>query len=91
MYSQTPPDFGGDPAKGKAYFERALSLTGRKALVVQLNYAKLYALTVGDQKLFHSLLDEVLAPEDKGSEVRLSNKIARMHAELLLSGQAKSR
>src|SRR5262245_56096970 len=48
VYSQTPPDFGGDLAKGKQYFERALELTGRKSHVVQLNYAKLYALTAGD-------------------------------------------
>lgn len=90
IYSQTPPDFGGDPAKGKEYFERALELTKRRSRVVQLSYAKLYALTTGDQKLFHSLLDEVLAPEDQGNDVRLSNKIARMHAELLLQTQSPS-
>lgn len=89
VYSQTPASYGGDPAKGKAFFERALQLTGRKSYMVQLNYAKLYALTVGDQKLFHDLLDEVLAPEDRGNDVRLSNKIARMHAEQLLASQAE--
>jgi hypothetical protein len=88
VYSQTPPDFGGDLAKGKAYFERALALTERKSHVVQLNYAKLYALTAGDQKLFRSLIDEILAPDDRGSAVRLSNKIARHHAELLLRSQS---
>lgn len=87
LYSQTPPDFGGDLVKGKQYFEQALQLTGRKSHVVQLNYAKLYAMTTGDQVLFHELLDEVLAPEDQGSAVRLSNKIARKHAELLLQTQ----
>ena len=90
LYSQTPPDFGGDPAKGKQYFERALELTGRKSHVVQLNYAKLYALTVGDRALFKSLLDEVLAPEDQGNSVRLSNKIARVHAEQLLKTQSSA-
>jgi hypothetical protein len=88
VYSQTPPDYGGDPVRGKAFFERALQLTGRKSYMVQLNYAKLYALTLGDQKLFHDLLDEVLAPEDRGNDVRLSNKIARMHAEQLLASQS---
>jgi hypothetical protein len=82
--AQTPPAFGGDLVKAKAYFERALELTQRKSHVVQLSYAKLYALTTGDQKLFHSLLNEIIAPEDQGSDVRLSNKIARMHAEVLL-------
>lgn len=90
VYAQTPPDYGGDLAKAKQYFEKALELTGRKSHVVQLNYAKLYAQTTGDSKLFHSLLDEILAPEDQGNEVRLSNKIARMHAELLLQAQSPS-
>jgi hypothetical protein len=91
LYSQTPADFGGDPVKGKAYFERALALTKHKSHTVQLAYAKLYALTNGDQPLFHSLLDEILAPEDQGNAVRLSNKIARMHAERLLKSQSPSR
>lgn len=90
VYAQTPPDFGGDPKKAKEYFERALQLTSHRSHVVQLNYAKLYALTVGDKALFRSLIDEILAPEDRGSDVRLSNKIARMHAELLSKTQLSS-
>jgi hypothetical protein len=85
VLAQTPPAFGGDLAKAKSYFERALELTKRRSHVVQLNYAKLYAATTGDQALYHSLLNEIIAPADQGSDVRLSNKIARMHAELLLA------
>ena len=88
VYAQTPPDFGGDPKKAKECFERALRLTSRKSHVVQLNYAKLYAVTQGDKALFRSLIDEILAPEDRGNDVRLSNKIARMHAELLSKTQS---
>jgi hypothetical protein len=90
IYSQTPPDYGGDLVKAKQYFDKALELTGRKSHVAQLNYAKLYAQTTGDTKLFRSLIDEILAPEDQGNDVRLSNKIARMHAELLLQAQSPS-
>jgi TRAP transporter T-component len=90
VYAQTPPDFGGDLAKSKQYFERALELTKHRSHVVQLNYAKLYAMTAGDKTLFHSLIDEILAPEDQGNDVRLSNKIARMHAELLVQVQSTS-
>lgn len=90
VYAQTPPDFGGDLVKAKAYFERALELTGRKAKVVQLNYARLYALTAGDRVLYRSLLDEILLPEDQGNAVRLSNKIARRYAELLAARQSQS-
>jgi hypothetical protein len=84
LLAQTPAEYGGNPEQAKQYFERALELTERKSHTVQLNYAKLYALTTGDDKLFFALLDEIMAPEDRGSGVRLSNKIARMHAELLL-------
>ena len=85
VLAQTPPAFGGDLEKAKSYFERALELTKRRSHVVQLNYAKLYAATTGDQALFQALLSEIIAPEDQGSDVRLSNKIARMHATLLLA------
>jgi hypothetical protein len=84
LLAQTPADYGGNPEQAKGYFERALKITERRSHTVQLNYAKLYALTTGDQKLFYALLAEVIAPEDKGADVRLSNKIARRHAELLL-------
>ena len=84
LLAQTPADYGGNPEQAKSYFEQALKLTQRKSHTVQLNYAKLYALTTGDTKLFFALLDEVMAPEDQGAPVRLSNKIARRHAELLL-------
>ena len=90
VLAQTPPAFGGDLVKAKAYFERALELTKHRSHVVQLNYAKLYALTTGDQALFRSLINEILAPEDQGSAVRMSNKIARMHAELLWKVNAKA-
>lgn len=84
LLAQTPAEYGGDLEQAKEYFERALKLTERKSHTVQLNYAKLYALTAGDRKLFFSLLDEVIAPEDQGAKTRLDNKIARRHAELLL-------
>jgi hypothetical protein len=90
VLAQTPPSFGGDLVKAKAYFERALELTKRRSHVVQLNYAKLYALTTGDQALFQSLITEILAPEDQGSDVRMSNKIARMHAELLWKNNSRN-
>lgn len=83
--SAYPAEFGGSPAKGKEYFERALQVTGRRAHQVQLNYARTYAVTVRDKALFLSLLNEILEPEDEGNEFRLANKIARVRAEQLLS------
>jgi len=83
--AQFPAQFGGSVEMGKAYFERALKVTGRRAHQVQLSYARLYAVTVHDKALFLSLLNEIVKAPDQGQSVRLANKIARVRAELLLS------
>ena len=83
--AQYPAQFGGSPQKAKAYFERALRITGRRAHQVQLNYARFYALTMNDKPLFLSLLREIVDAPDRGSSVRLANKIARVRAERLLA------
>ncbi|MDD9942662.1 MAG: TRAP transporter TatT component family protein [Myxococcales bacterium] len=83
--SQFPAQFGGSPQKGREYFERALSITDRRAHQVHLNYARLYAVTVGDRELFLALTREIIDAPDQGSSVRLANKIARRRAQLLLS------
>jgi hypothetical protein len=83
--AQFPAEFGGSPERGKQYFERALKLTDRRAHQVQLSYARFYAVTMNDEALYRSLLEEIIAAPDQGSDVRLANKIARIRAELLLS------
>lgn len=85
FHAQYPAQFGGSPEKASQYFKRALKLTERRALLVHYNYARLYALTMHDEPLLRSLLDEVMDKRDRGSDVRLSNKIARVRARLLLS------
>lgn len=85
LYAQSPPEFGGNPEKGRLYFEEALKLTGRRAHLVHLNYARFYALTQSDKPLFLLLLREVVEADDQGREFRLANKIARARAELLLA------
>ena len=85
FYAQFPAQFGGSPEKGRQYFEQALQLTGRRAHLVQVNYARFYALTQNDKPLFLSLLREVVSAGDQGQTYRLANKIARAHAELLLA------
>lgn len=77
---------GGDPAKGREHFERALKLTDRKALVIQYNYAKTYAVQTQNKTLFEKLLNEVLAqPVEEQSPVALANVIAKRRAKRLLS------
>lgn len=76
-----PRAMGGDPEKGKAYFEEGLRKTGRKNHLIQLNYARVYAVNTQDRELYVKLLTEILESPDLGGAVRLSNKIARRRAE----------
>lgn len=78
--------FGGNPPRGREYFERALVGTERRALMVQFNYARSYAIQVQDRALFEQLLHEVLeAPEDILPEARLPNVIAKRRAARYLA------
>ena len=63
--------------QAKVLFERALALTNRKALTVQLMYAQNYACQTHDAKLYRDLLNEVVSAGDVLPEQRLENEIAR--------------
>lgn len=77
---------GGDPEKGREHFERALALTSRKALLVQVNYAEAYAVQKQDKELFTGLLEEAVAAENPGgSPLALPNAVAQRRARRLLS------
>jgi len=79
------PALGGDPERGREHFERALALTRRDALLVQLNYARSYATQTQRRDLFAALLDEVVsAPERGADESRLANQVACRRAQQLL-------
>ncbi|MCA9600940.1 MAG: hypothetical protein KC417_02880, partial [Myxococcales bacterium] len=78
--SDFPEALGGDPEGGKALFEKALAKTGRKVHLVQLNYARTYAVQKGDKKLFDDLLMEIVEAGDVFPPARLMNKIARRRA-----------
>jgi hypothetical protein len=82
--SAVPEGFGGDPARGRELFERALARTNRSFFTVQLLYARTYAVTAGDRDLFVRLLREVIDGGDPRPEVRLANRIARRRAIRLL-------
>lgn len=78
--SSMPKAFGGDPEKGKQYFERALELTQRKNHILLINYATLYAVNAQDRELYVSLLREIIESGDQGAPYRMSNKVARRRA-----------
>jgi hypothetical protein len=78
--SSMPKAFGGDPKKGKEYFDRALELTQRKNQIVLINYAMMYAVNTQDRALFVSLMREIIEAPDLGAHYRMSNKVARRRA-----------
>jgi hypothetical protein len=79
---------GGNPEKGREWFEQGLAKTGRKNHMIQVAYARQYAVTTQNSKLFFQLLNEVIEAPDQGPSVRLLNKIARVRAARYLA-QAK--
>jgi hypothetical protein len=63
--------------QAKEQFEKALAQTQRKALSVQVLYAQNYACNAQDEKLYRSLLEEVLKADDPLPQQRLENTIAQ--------------
>lgn len=86
LYASRTPLYGGDPEKGKAYFERAIALTRGKFLMHKVLYASSYALQTQNRALFERLLTEVLqTPVGTVSEQRLANVLAHRRAKRSLS------
>jgi hypothetical protein len=80
-----PAILGGDLAKAKQHFDRALALAGGKFLQTKVLYAKYYARRIRDQGLFVRTLEEVLsAPADAAPELTLANVVAKEQARELL-------
>ena len=85
-YATRPPMFGGDPEKSGRHFERALSLSDRRFLMVQATYAETLARQQFDRTRHDALLHEVLDfPLDTTPEHALSNQIAKRRAARLLA------
>ena len=83
-YAARPPLLGGNPAKGKEYFENCLELNQGRMMIANVYFAKYYAIQMLDKELFDRLLDEVLAYDiDTDPDFRLMNSIAKKKAGLL--------
>jgi len=76
-----PTLFGGSLDKSKALFERGIALSKRRNHLLLLGYAKTYAVNAQNRELFVKLVREVLDAPDQGSDIRLSNKVARHRAQ----------
>ncbi|HOV85797.1 MAG TPA: TRAP transporter TatT component family protein [Syntrophobacteraceae bacterium] len=80
-----PAVLGGNPAQAKVHFDRARELSGDKNLVLKVYLAEYYARSVGDRELYRRSLEEVLAaPLEEGSDMTLSNVMAKEKARWLL-------
>jgi tetratricopeptide (TPR) repeat protein len=80
----TASEMAGDMDEAKVYFEKALERTERRALQIQLNMARYYAVKEGDRELFDTLLAEVMDAQDPLPEARLANRMARVRAALYI-------
>lgn len=75
-----PPALGGKPEEGRAYFERAIELTGGRDLGVKVEYARGYARLMYDRELHDRLVGEVLAAEPRADGYTLTNVLAQRDA-----------
>jgi len=82
LLSARPKMFGGDPEKGKEYFEKCIKISEGKYLLPYVFYARYYAVQVQDRELFDKLLDHVInSPVDLLKGAELLNIIAKKKAE----------
>ena len=85
LNSLRPAALGGDPAQGRAYFERAIELSAGRDLMAKVLFAEHYARLNFDRALHDSLLTEVLEAEPEADGYTLGNLLAQQRAQELLA------
>ena len=85
MSTLRPEALGGKPEQGKAYFERAIELSGGRDLSAKVEYARSYARLVYDRELHDRLLNEVLQSPVRQEGLTLFNVLAQQEARQLLA------
>ena len=80
-----PPALGGRPEIGRAHFERALAISGKKNLMAYVLYARHYAKMLFDRELYDRLLNEVLASNPRIDGYTLINMAAQAEARDMLA------
>jgi hypothetical protein len=84
-YSLKPEIYGGKPTESRQHFERALAISDRRFLPVQVAFASTYAKMAFDRELYENLLKEVMAFDiSTAPELTLSNVAAQKQAARLL-------
>jgi len=80
-----PAALGGQPEQGRAYFEKAIELTGGRDLSVLVDFARSYARLVYDRELHDTLLNRALAADPRQDGYTLLNTLAQKQASELLA------
>jgi len=80
-----PPALGGEPEKGRRYFEHAIDLSGGHDLSAKVELARGYARPLYERELHDRLLQEVLAADPEFPGYTLTNVLAQRDASELLS------
>jgi hypothetical protein len=80
-----PPALGGEPEKGRDYFERAIELTDGRDLGVKVEYARGYARLLYERDLHDRLLKEVMDADPQVPGYTLTNVLAQRDAARLLA------
>lgn len=76
---------GGEPEKGREYFERAVEVTEGKFLMAKVLQARTYAVITQNRELFRKLLIEVLTTDPAVyPDQRLANELAHHKARRYL-------
>ncbi len=83
--SLRPEALGGKPEIGRAYFEKAITISGGKNLYAKTALAQYYARLVFNQELHDQILNEVIAANPKASGYTLINTLAQDQAKQLLA------
>ena len=79
-----PPALGGNFEAGRAYYEKAVELSGGRDLGIKVDYARYYARTLFDRELHDRLLNEVIEADPYQAGYTLFNTLAQQQARNLL-------
>lgn len=80
IYGEFGEAVGGNPQLSRQHFERALTITRRRTLLVQLQYATTYAASQGNRELYERLLREIIESRIDEPSSRLANRVAQRRA-----------
>lgn len=85
LNSLRPPAVGGEPERGRGYFEAAIEVSDGRNLMAKTLFARHYARLVFDRELHDRLLQEVIGASPEAPGLTLSNTLAQQQAAALLA------